>query len=162
METDTATTHDLIKLSHSASIERANTLMKRHRIRHLPITDDGGTVIGILSDRDLARAIRSELDGDPNYPTEILAFDPNAKVRDYMSWPVITVEATSPLLDTVRIMLREKISAVLVTQAGVIEGILTTDDLLRVLALLLAENPSRTFGLRDALAMDFEDYATWR
>ncbi len=162
METETAATRDLIKLSHRSSVERANTLMKRHRIRHLPITDDAGTIIGILSDRDLARAMRSELDDDPNYPTEILKFDPDAQARDYMSWPVISVEATSPMLDTVRIMLKEKISAVLITQSGAVEGILTTDDLLRVLALFLEEDPTRSFGLRDALALDFEDYSSWR
>ena len=162
METSTATTRDLITLSHDASIERANTLMKRHRIRHLPVTDDRGTVIGILSDRDLARAVRSQLDNDPNYRAETLTFEPDTKVRDYMSWPVITVGASTPMLDTVRMMLKEKISALLVTHEGKIDGILTTDDLLRVLALLLAEDPTRTFGLRDALAMDFEEYASWR
>jgi hypothetical protein len=59
-------------------------------------------------------------------------------------------------------MLKEKISAVLVKQGGKVEGILTTEDLLHVLALFLEENPGRTFGLRDALAMDFEEFSSWR
>lgn len=162
MNTESATTHDLVTLPHGSSMERANTLMKRYRIRHLPITDESGAIVGILSDRDVARALRSELDNDPQYRGESLSFEPDAKAQDYMSWPIITVEATAPLLDTVRLMLKEKISAVLVKQGGKVEGILTTEDLLHVLALFLEENPGRTFGLRDALAMDFEEFSSWR
>ena len=114
-------------------MEEAADLMEEHRIRHLPVSDDLGVIVGIISDRDVSRA-RS-----PNKP----GFDANAKVSDYMSWPVITVSQNLPLREAAQGMVDEKISAFLVTDdAQAIVGIVTSEDMLRALVSLLSA-PSR-------------------
>ena len=90
-------------------MEEAADLMEEHRIRHLPVSDDLGVIVGIISDRDVSRA-RS-----PNKP----GFDANAKVSDYMSWPVITVSQNLPLREAAQGMVDEKISAFQIGRAHV-------------------------------------------
>lgn len=46
-------THAVITCRANASYEVARKLMLKHRIRHLPVTDDDGALVGILSQRDL-------------------------------------------------------------------------------------------------------------
>jgi len=46
-------TRAVIACRPAASYEVACKLMLKHRIRHLPVTDDDGGLIGILSQRDL-------------------------------------------------------------------------------------------------------------
>ncbi len=39
------------------TVEEAMELMNNKRIRHLPVVDDGGRLIGVISQRDVMRAI---------------------------------------------------------------------------------------------------------
>ena len=119
---------NLVTLSWDASIESASLRMEGLNIRHLPVTDFDGTVIGILSDRDVKRAMNPDRPG----------FASGALVRDFMNWPVIKVKEERPLRTVVSAMLEEKISAVLVTGTNdQLVGIVTTEDMLMLLASLL-------------------------
>jgi CBS domain-containing protein len=46
-------TRAVITCRPAASSEVARKLMLKHRIRHLPVTDEDGSLLGILSQRDL-------------------------------------------------------------------------------------------------------------
>jgi CBS domain-containing protein len=46
-------TRAVITCRHTASYETARRLMLKHRIRHLPVVDDDGALVGMLSQRDL-------------------------------------------------------------------------------------------------------------
>lgn len=119
--------------------------MKREVVRHLPVVDWNGHVVGIISDRDFQRAIWpvttfSEI-GLPDGPL----FKSYAVVSDYMSWPVKSLDENDDLLKAVRIMIDQKISAVIITRNQEMVGIVTYEDLLMVLAALIKEPP----GLKD-------------
>jgi acetoin utilization protein AcuB len=110
--------------------------MKQARVRHLPVVDENNAIVGILSDRDLLRASKSEsltLGACASFLGEDL--DPEATVSDYMSAPVESVYSDDALKEVVNRMIQERISALMVkdveTQRYV--GIITTEDLLRVL-----------------------------
>jgi acetoin utilization protein AcuB len=105
--------------------------MKSHRLRHLPVIDDQGYVAGMLSDRDVQRAMVSDPSSDQ------VRFPPEARARDYMGWPVLTVDRNAELGAVAKKMLGEKVSALLVQDHGRPVGIITTDDLLKVLIELL-------------------------
>lgn len=125
-------------------IEKAQRLMELRKIRHLPVVDRLGGLVGILSDRDLLRAASPEgqraalavADRKPSFGPELLA-------KDFMSWPVRCVLESEPLRSVAEKMLAEKISAVVVVGAdNHARGIVTTDDLLRVLITMLNDDPS--------------------
>jgi acetoin utilization protein AcuB len=114
---------NLITVKASASLAEAYDLMIQNRVRHLPV-EELGEIIGILSERDLLRAAR---------------VDGSESVADSMSVPVLTLPHTASIRDVAELFLSEKISSVIVTTDGQASGIVTTDDLLRVLIQALPE-----------------------
>src|SRR5687767_13929897 len=89
----------LVTINFNENIETAYLRMQKRRLRHLPVCDDTGEVVGMLSDRDVQRAMISEVKREwaNSAASESIAFDPHSRVRDYMSWPIMTVERNSDL-----------------------------------------------------------------
>lgn len=116
----------------------AYKIMQEARVRHLPVVDEEDTLVGIISDRDFQRAMW------PMQSADVCALPegPNATVYDYMSWPVKSLQHTSDLVSAIQLMINEKISAVVVTDQENMIGIITHEDLLRVLVTLLKESES--------------------
>jgi acetoin utilization protein AcuB len=141
---------DLITISWNESIESAYRRMRDFHIRHLPVFDDSTHVVGMLSDRDVQRAMRSEIRHQSAFGDETVTFDPESKVRDYMSWPALTVDSETDLVVLAQRMLAEKLSSILVTRNNSVVGLVTTDDLLRVLVdLLRTPIPAQKLSLMD-------------
>lgn len=147
---------DLIIIDPAASLREAYSLMKLNGIRHLPVVASDGEIVGILSDRDIARAMQSQLMKDPNGQiTETDDIDPKLRVTDYMNWPVVTVERNSDVRDVALTMVTKKISAVLVRTNDRIEGIITSEDLLKLLVKVLSNDYSKDFIDRRHTIDDF-------
>jgi CBS domain-containing protein len=130
----------LSRVHADSSLTQCYELMQEKRIRHLPVVDVAGNVLGILSDRDLQRALKRA--STRMGPDEgCYEFEEGATAQEYMSWPVQTVDDSTPLQEVARLMLKQKISALLVrnTEGGYIDGILTTDDLLKALVAVLSK-----------------------
>jgi acetoin utilization protein AcuB len=125
--------HDLIVVHWLDSMEHAFALMKSRGVRHLPVVDENSGIVGIVSERDFARAMQVD---QPDFVSGKVAqaeFDPNARVRDYMSWPIEVIEEGKTIADAAREMLRLKISSLLVARGREAIGIITSDDLLRTI-----------------------------
>ena len=101
---------------------RARTLMVEHAIRHLPVTDQD-QLVGILTDRDLKRA----LDPDLGLPPKEELFVRDAFVRD-----AYVVEGGEPLDVVLEHMATHHIGSALVTRNGLLMGILTATDACRL------------------------------
>ena len=56
----------------ATTIEEARTLMKKRRIRHLPVTDSGGDVVGLISIGDLNAFLTSHHEVTIHYLHEYL------------------------------------------------------------------------------------------
>ncbi len=114
--------------------------MKRADVRHLVVTDEYGYLRGIISDRDFQRAMHLENDFLFREDGKT-GFDEADIVRDYMSWPAETMSSHSKLKEVAQEMIEKKISAVVLTEDSLeANGIITHEDLLRVLVKLLDEN----------------------
>ncbi|MCO5143339.1 MAG: CBS domain-containing protein [Oligoflexia bacterium] len=122
-----AMTKKIVTIFWKSSIKRAWELMEKKQIRHLPVTDDNGNILGILSDRDVNRAM------DP----KLVYFSDEARVSDYMSWPILIVNKNDSLVHVLDIMIDQKISALLVTESEEVVGICTSEDMLRAFRQLL-------------------------
>jgi CBS domain-containing protein len=118
------------------SLLDADRKMKNHGIRHLPVVTDGGRLIGILSDRDVLRSeiVLEEL--RDRQSTGAIVSDELAShllVINWMTSPVQTVSARASVREIAEKMIRERISAVVVTNdAGQVDGIVTTVDFLKL------------------------------
>lgn len=49
-------THDLVTVTPRTPVTEAMTLMTEHRVRHLPVLDDSGRLVGLVSIGDLVKA----------------------------------------------------------------------------------------------------------
>lgn len=129
-------------ISPEDSMLDAYRTMKAKDIRHLPVLDKDMRLVGILSDRDVQRAMISRKISD--FQQEIhLAED--LKVSDFMNWPVYTVSEKTPVNQAAELVLKHKISALVVeNDQGFVSGIVTTDDLLSYLVQVVnnVEKPS--------------------
>ena len=104
------------------SLRHARELMLLHRVRHLPVKE-GNALVGVLTDRDLKRA----LDPDLGLPPKDELF-----VRDVFEPHAYVVDATEPLDNVLEHMATEHIGSALVTKHGRLVGIFTATDACRV------------------------------
>ncbi len=63
----------LVAVRAGDSIEAAERMMQKHQVRRLPVTDDDGRPVGMLSLNDLARHARPGRGGDELDPRTILS-----------------------------------------------------------------------------------------
>lgn len=128
-------TKKIIKVKPEMPIQEAYEEMKKNGIRHLPVVDQTGKLIGILSDRDIQRAVNVKMISEIE---KEMTFNPHETVEDFMSWPVQTVDEKTSILDLTKMMIELKVSAFVVSGPNqYIKGIITTEDLLKYLIELL-------------------------
>lgn len=143
------TTRQLITISEQSPLQTAYSLMVRHGIRHLPVTTKGGGIVGILSDKDILRAMRSDVSGEGFFRRESCDLPEDLTAADYMNWPVKFVDKETSLRVLCRRMIEEKVSSFLVTDEQGVLGIVTSEDLLKLLEGLL-QDPAQE--LKEGLA----------
>lgn len=134
-----------VTVRHKDDLNSAFLRMRRDGFRHMPVIDDRGQVVGIISDRDFQRAMWPINFPDGSGLPPAPHFRKDAKVADYMSWPVKTFPEDANLIEAVNAMIAGKMSSVLITREEQIVGIVTHEDLLRVLASLL-KSPTSAKG----------------
>ncbi len=121
-----AMTRSVHTIGASLSLADAARLMKKHKIRHLPVLDDGA-LVGLLSDQDV-QVISSMSENDPSC---IL-------VEDAMSHSPWTVDPSMPLAEVAAHMAEAKLASAVVMENEKVVGVFTTTDGMRILAELLA------------------------
>lgn len=107
------------------SCEVALHMMQEHHCRHLPV-QEGGKLVGILSDRDVNFALRI----DKKEPAHLL-------VRDAYTPDPYVVGPETPVYQVAIKMAHEHIGCALVEDNGKLMGIFTTVDACRLLAEVL-------------------------
>lgn len=125
-----------------ASLAEAARLMIEHRISGLPVVDDGGGLVGMVTEGDFLRREKRLIDVllDEAQARE-LARDLSARrVEDIMSTDLVSVGVEAPLNDIVDAMERRNVRRIPVLDQGRVVGIVSRANL--VLALLRkAERP---------------------
>ncbi|MBX7171648.1 MAG: CBS domain-containing protein [Pyrinomonadaceae bacterium] len=135
-------TRDLFTVRPEDVIDLAANLMNWKHIRHVPVEDDKGNLIGIISYRDLLELIASEQVKKDN---EIV-------VRDIMKTDLIIISPETPTLKALNLMREKKIGCLPVVKDQKLIGLLTSHDFLTVSTKLFEErlkeinNEKSTFG----------------
>ena len=125
------------------SVSEALNLMKKEKIRRLPVVDKRGHLAGIVSDKDLLHASPSPATSLSVW--EITYLLGKIKVEDVMTKKVITVTEDTPVEDAARIMADNKIGGLPVVRDGAVVGIITETDLFKLFLELLG---AREKGVR--------------
>jgi len=121
-------------------LAEALRLTRQRGIRHLPVVSDGA-LIGIVSDRDLRRALPPLASAPAGLAPQLAA----VPVERVMTHPVITTGPRVSIEEAGCVMVSEKISALPVMEGGRLVGIVTETDVVTLLtrALGVAEPSSR-------------------
>ena len=115
-----------------ASLTEAAGIMDRRHIHGLPVVDTSGSLVGVLSQTDLARARATEY---------LWTNWPGLAVRHLMTSPAITIHRTAPLAIAARKMERHRIHRLIVVDdvdPTIPIGVLSMTDLIHAIAEELA------------------------
>ena len=139
-------TPNVISVSPKTTLPEAVRLMRERGIRHLPVVEDG-KLVGIVSDRDLKRAMASPATSLEVH--ELTYLLNRLAVGEIMTRTVITIGAMFPVEEAARLMVMEKVSALPVTDADRLVGIVTETDVLDLFVRAMgAGTPSRRLDVR--------------
>ncbi len=141
-------THDVVSVKSDATVRDVARLLIDRSISAVPVVDDDGRPIGMVSEGDLAcgsemrRKERSQwwlaqlAEGEPLNENFLAAIDAgNCRVDRLMVKPVVTAPAEATIEEIARVMETHKIKRVIVTdESGVLAGIVTRADIVRAVA----------------------------
>ena len=147
-------TKDVVTVTPHTSIEDAAKIMLQTHISGLPVLDDAGKLVGIVSESDFLR--RSEIGTGRKRPAWLqfligpgraatdFVHERGRKVEDVMTEDPITVDEETPLEDLVRLMEKNGIKRLPVMSGNTIKGIVTRSNLLQAVASIAHEIPDPT------------------
>jgi CBS domain-containing protein len=147
-------TRDVITVTPHTTIEEAAKIMLETRISGLPVMDDAGRLVGIVSESDFLR--RSEIGTGRKRPAWLQFFmgpgkaasefvqERGRKVEDVTTRDPITVGEETPLEDLVRLMEKNDIKRLPVMSGRTLKGIVTRSNLLQAVASMANEIPDPT------------------
>ena len=112
------------------TLQGAMELMAMKRVRHLPVVDAAGKLVGLVTDRDLRRIAPSPL--FPVEPAEAETTMEKTTVERVMVRSPATVAPAQNLKEAVRMLVEKKYGALPVVENGRLVGIVTPIDIMRV------------------------------
>lgn len=124
----------LITLSMDATLSQAKDIFENKNIHHLLITDDGGLLAGVMTDRDLYKHLSPTV--GTNQETHRDTALMQKKLHQIMARNLITSQAQQSLNEAVLLFYDNHISCLpIIDEQNKAIGIITWRDILKVLAL---------------------------
>ncbi len=101
-------------------------LLQERNIRHVPVVDDEGELVGLVTQRDLLRrSLAARGDLPMTVREEVVA---HRTVDEFMTAGVMTVDPDSPLAEAAELILDNKLGCLPVVEGPHLVGILTESD----------------------------------
>jgi acetoin utilization protein AcuB len=144
-------THHPVTASPDTPISEALDLMRREKVRRLPVLDQRGQLVGIVLEKDLLYASPSPATSLSIYEMHYLLA--RLTVAEVMTREVITVDEITPLEEAARIMADNRIGGLPVMRGNQLVGIVTETDLFKVFLEMLG---ARERGVRLTLQVPDE------
>jgi CBS domain-containing protein len=123
-------TTDLFTVHQDEPLDLVVHLMNWKHIRHVPVEDEQGRLVGLISCFEVLHQISNPSGPDPPRPIP---------VSSIMKADPITVRPETSTLDAIALMRHEKVDCLPVVQKGRLVGIVTEADFLDVAARLLKQ-----------------------
>ncbi len=119
---------DLFTVRPDDLVDLAASVMSWRHIRHVPVEDDEGQLVGLISHRDLLHLLAKGLLTRNQKPIT---------VREIMKQDIVTVAAETPTLEALVLMRRCRVGCLPVTEKGRLIGIVTAYDFLTLSAEII-------------------------
>jgi acetoin utilization protein AcuB len=130
---------DVVTIEDTATCHEAVDRMCRRKVRHLPVLDRDGALVGIVTDRDVRHRLFAP---DVYRQIGMIAVGTllrQAPVRGVMSAPVRCIGVAADVADAAERMRRDKVGCLPVVDGSRLVGMLTEIDVLR--SIVAAEVP---------------------
>ena len=118
-------TREPYSLGPDDSLASARQMMTEHHIRHIPVLSGDGSLIGLVSQRDVLAAEDSTVlneEGGPDSRDQYVA------ISSIMTTPVQSVEESAGLRGTAMHLQKNKLGCLPVLNEGQLVGIITDSD----------------------------------
>jgi len=130
---------DLFTVHPDDLVDLAASLMDWEHLRHVPVEDSEGNLVGLVTNRRLMRLL-GRGKSESGHPA----------VSDIMLTNPITVEPETSVIEAVRLMRQHGVACLPVVRDGKLEGLVTEGDFLEVAARLFEVQLSAGSGGADA------------
>ena len=122
-----------------ASVKEGLRLLDKHHVTALPVVDEHGRLIGIVSEADLLRDLvhrddRAHLIPRADDPGEALDPDRPRQVADVMTLLSMTIPADGDVVDAIDLMTSTAAKSLPVVEGGRVVGVVSRSDIVHVLA----------------------------
>ena len=121
---------DLFTLRPDDLVDLAASVMDWRHIRHVPVEDEEGRLVGLVTHRALLRLLTRRTQAETANPLT---------VREIMKTDPVTVSSTTPTLEAMELMRSNKVGCLPVVDDGQLVGIVTSYDFLDASARLFRE-----------------------
>jgi len=122
-------TLDPVVVGVDAALEDAEHLMRDRHISGLPVVDQHGALVGVISQTDVLE------DGGPSMALLLRRRPSGLRVGELMSSPAVTVAMPAPLVEAARLMRDNRIHRVVaVDEHGRPVGVLSASDFVALYA----------------------------
>ena len=145
----------VVSVAPAMPVRSAMVLLVENAFGALPVVDEDDRLLGVVSEGDLLRA-------------RMCGADVGAVVGDVMTSPVTTVPMSATIADLASILLDGRLRCVPVVDDGVLVGVISRSDLLRMLVHdddMLADRVRRLLyayaGPRSKWVVDVVDGVVW-
>ncbi len=143
-------TESVITVKTTTSMLEASKLLKEHNIRRLPVVDENGHVVGIVSDRDIKDASPSKATTLEIHELHYLVSE--IKIADIMTKDITTILLTETVEKAAQILEEKGFGSLpVVNQDDVLVGIITDHDIYRIYVEITG---TRYGGIQIAIILD--------
>ena len=118
------------------TLASARQMMAEHHIRHIPVVSADGSLIGVVSQRDVLAAEDSTVlneEGGEGSRNQYVA------ISSIMTAPVKTVDENAALRGTAMLLQKEKLGCLPVLSEGALAGIITDSDFVAIAINLMEQ-----------------------
>jgi CBS domain-containing protein len=129
-----AMTSPVVTVTEEMSVRAALKLLDRHRVTSLPVVDDVGRVVGVVSEADLVRDSVLRDQRKRIIPQDVEDVPPPRRVGDVMTAHPVTVTGSDDLVDAVELLTSTTVKSLPVVEEGQVVGVLSRRDVVHLLA----------------------------
>ena len=160
---------NVITVRSDAAVEQIAEILLTNRISAVPVVDESGRLVGIVSEGDLIHRVEAGTERHRAWWLELLSArdilehefikSHARKAADLMTRPVITVQPDTPLSDLAALLEKHRIKRVPVVQDGKLVGIVSRANLIQALVRsgreMGPDKVSEEFSLAPRFAFSF-------